>query len=761
MYRVLWDGENLLVDASDALKFLVSQAYLGKQVVHWSIIPKGTSISYELLGYFAINLICTKEYEKFEELIKKIHNNENHIKEFYRIIEELEWWSIFHGESWSLNTPYFRSVAFKPISSGSSLTQVVNQIIDGEHHHLSDDWRTKFENLIELSKISSEVEREAVIKQLSDFNWFRNWLIYLIKITELSVRTFTGKEIIDAFSFLVRDLDPFNGKPRVCDLYYQLSFIRKSFHKGLALCKGDKELLFQCCDLLEKVTRVSTDMKGSISGPLTDEKYLELIGQYLPGNYVISRYEEYYKPLGSRRYYQYVADTAFKYVRVLNKAGKFDDAKEKYKEGIQALTAYGFRKDRTFSEILNCSVPYQKAYGTLTPAWFYELYEMAMTVVTHTDGKSTSHYPIEWFEEFVQVYPDEALRFLVSETLENNGSSWHQENEFMNILEDYPTFFTPTQWFLLSRSLPIISSEKILAHGLSIIEEIDKPLRETYERWLQTIPTKQKGEDSVLYSKNVVEKFKQRFGKTLHAKKEEETESFPEPIPLQLPCEFTDEKLMAFFEQNTIEQEHLSSLHTYVVSLSNIDEKKAILRQIARSFKYGRDAEEWLTNSFLIGIEEWLYLNIYLFIYLTDGWYHGLHFTKYIQATYDVDPVRTVCIIREELSQSLSDSKYDYSSLISGNLITSLSKLKIEESTVKELLNLTFQFVKRRLPHPPKSEISQSIFQGLEELSRDEMVVAMLIARLKTLTTEKTQGIIWSLTYIAQTAPETLIKPYY
>jgi hypothetical protein len=40
------------------------------------------------------------------------------------------------------------------------------------------------------------------------------------------------------------------------------------------------------------------------------------------------------------------------------------------------------------------------------------------------------------------------------------------------------------------------------------------------------------------------------------------------------------------------------------------------------------------------------------------------------------------------------------------------------------------------------------------------MVVAILIARLKTLTTEKTQGILWSLTFIAQTAPITLFKPY-
>ena len=57
-------------------------------------------------------------------------------------------------------------------------------------------------------------------------------------------------------------------------------------------------------------------------------------------------------------------------------------------------------------------------------------------------------------------------------------------------------------------------------------------------------------------------------------------------------------------------------------------------------------------------------------------------------------------------------------------------------------------------------EINESIYQSLDGFSQDEMVVALLIARLKTLTTEKTQGIIWSLSFIAQTAPETLFRPY-
>lgn len=123
------------------------------------------------------------------------------------------------------------------------------------------------------------------------------------------------------------------------------------------------------------------------------------------------------------------------------------------------------------------------------------------------------------------------------------------------------------------------------------------------------------------------------------------------------------------------------------------------------------------------------------------------------------DPAETIFMLKEILGYSLSGEGYGRK--ISCNLIKALSELRFDEAVVHDLLQTTFQIVKRRLPHPPNSEINATIYQGLVDLSRDEMTVVLLIARLKTLTTEKTQGIIWALTFIAQTAPKTLLKPFY
>ncbi|MCP4370537.1 MAG: hypothetical protein GY797_20850, partial [Deltaproteobacteria bacterium] len=763
MYRVLWDEEHLLVDTKDALRFLAHQAYQGKEVVHWSIVPNLSSIPYEILGLVSVKLLHTNQYEKFDTLIKDVYEDQKHRKAFDGILNEVEWWCVHLGDDWTKNTPYFQGIlaTFKP--SVPTLEQAIERIISNDGFTYDDDWEVMVRDVVMLTKTANNKEIETAIYALLQYNWFRNWLIFLIKITELSQREYSNEELIDAFTYLVRDLKPFKGKPRACDLYTQLPFIKKSFHWGLLLCNGNERLLTQCCELLEKVTSLTTSIERSFSGPLTDEKYLEIIASYLPGKYAIDKYEEYYDPLGSRRVYSDVAEIAFEYAYVLSKAGRENEAKEKYIEGIQALTAYGFRKDRTLSEVLDCSAPYQQTYGTLGVEWFYELYHMAMTVVTHTDGKETSSYPIEWFQEFIKVYPDEALRFLISKTLESSEANWHQEDEFYHILEECASLFSPTQWFLLCRSLPLASSNEIIAHGLAILNQIDDTLQDVYRRWLQSLPYIVHVEEGATYSQEITTQFEEKLGILLESKEEsrtaEEVSYTQETSPSSLFPTTSGDDVLAFLETNGLKEDHASHLQEFLVSITDLEEKKAILRQVTKSFRYGRDVGIWVDDLFEPRSYEWLYFNVCLFVFVMDEWYHDLHYTHYLKRTYEVDPTETIHMLKEILGYSLSNG--GYTGLLSCNLIKALSELQIEETKVHDLLQTTFQIVKRRLPHSPNSEINTSIYQGLEGLSREEMVVALLIARLKTLTTEKTQGIIWSLTFIAQTTPETLLKPYF
>jgi len=761
MYRVLWDEEHLLVDTKDALLFLAQQAYQGKEDVHWSIIPHLKSIPYDILGLYSVKLIHMGQYEEFDNLVKKVYKNPEHKKAFDEIFDEVEWLCLYRGDDWLKETPYFNQIITKYDPSVSALGQAIEQILSNDKFVYDDRWKSLIRDVVTLTKSASDEEIEEAIHALSNYNWFRNWLIYLIKITILSQKRYSNKSVIDAFSYLVRDLDPFKGEPRACDLYEQLPYIRKSFHQGLLLCKGNRELLFQCCELLEKVTNLTTSLQRSFSGPLTDEKYLKLITVYLPGEYVINKYAKHYDPLGSRRIYSDVAETAFDYAYALSIADQSDEAKKKYIDGIQALTAYGFRKDRTLSEVLDCSVPYHQAYGTLDIKWFFELYKMAMTVVTHTDGNSTNYYPIEWFEEFIKVYPDEALRFLISETIESSAANWHQEEEFYHILQKYASLFTPTQWFMLCRSLPLASSNEILVNGLEFLDQIDGRLKDTFSRWLQTRPNIHNNNDEETYTKEIISQFETKFGIPLEIEKKHVTENIPRSDESALASSFpitSGDEALKFLESNVLTEGHVQRFQQLLLSIRDVEKKKKILRQAAISFRHRSDVGTWVNDLLKPQSYEWLYFNVCLFVFVTDGWYHGLHYTDYLKCTYEVDPSETIKILKEVLGYYLSRDSYP--NLVSCNLIKAFSELKVEEPIVKDLLQTIYQIVKRRLPHPPNSEINMSIYKGLSDLNGDEMVVALLIARLKTLTTEKNQGIIWSLVFIAQTTPKNLFKPY-
>lgn len=763
MYRALWDGETLSIGITDALRFLVNQAYLGEEVVHWSMVPSTPGIPYEILGFHAVKLLHTTQYDRFDDLVKRVHENPDHSRAFRIILDEVEWWCIHCGDGWMQHTPYFRDVLANYTPSVSTLEEAVERIISDDRSSFIDNWEGMVRDIVYLTKLASADAIEASIQALSNYNWFRNWLIYLIKITDLSQNEYVPESLNEAFTYLVRDLEPFKGTPRTCDLYKQIPFIEKTFHWGLLLCGSNQELLIQCCELLEMVTNTTTSLQRSYSGPLADEKFLEIIGLYLPSDYVLAKYDSYYTTLGARRVYADVAETAFKYATALGSAGRKRKAEEKCREGIQALTAYGYRKDRTLSEILYSGVPYHQAYGTLSVEWFYELYQLALAVVTHTDGKSTSSYPIEWFREFIKVYPDEALKFLAAKTFANDRAAWHQEEQFLHVLEEYDSLFEPTQWFLLCRSLPIVSTTEIIRTGLSVQSRVEALLQDTYKRWLQSLPNKRPKKEEDTYPKEIAEQYAELFHVSLEVKEDpdsiESSSSVEERSDgVTFPTNSLDE-VLSFIESNGLTERHAVQFVQFLSTVTEIEDKKEVLLEVVKSFKYGRDAGEWVTELLEQGSPEWLYFNVCLFVFATDGWLRGLHFTHHLKRAYQEDRLETLSLLREVLGYYLSSDRYK--SLVSCNLITALSELQISEESVRELLDLTTEIVQRRLPNQPDRHINQSIYQGLDGFSRNELMVALLISRLKTLTTEKSQGVIWSLTYIAQTNPKILLKPFY
>lgn len=618
--------------------------------------------------------------------------------------------------NWIVNTNIFQGILADIKPSSPSLSQAVKKILS-YRTAIGDDWLEMIRDVMRLVKISSKIDIDLEIAAIPQSSWFHNWIIYLIKITELSSRNCQDSEIVEAFTYLVRDLAPFKGNPRVCDLYNLFPFMKKSFHWGLLLCNGNTTLLERCCSLLEKVTELTTSFQRSYSGPLKYEEYLEFLFHYLPGDYAIEKYEEQFNLMVSHQVYADVAEIAFRYAYYLGCMGRKSDAEVKYLEGIRAICAYGYRKDRTFSEVLDCSVPFQKRYGTLSADDFFKLYDMSRSVVFHTDGSSTKSYPVEWFDEFIKVYPENALRFLISKTFENEKANWHQEDEFSYILENYTSLFSPTNWFLLCKSLPLASSEKIVRHGLLVVDQIDCRLKDVFSNWLQSRPFCYLPEKRPSYSQKVIDQFGDKFQISLGVERKSDNEdaaNFDYAYPPIKPfIAVSEDEALAFFEDNRLHESHFPGIKELFTTIADSSTRKTILRQIAKSFRSERNDEigEWIESLFFPESQEWLYFNICLFVYVPDGWLCGLHYKIFIKRAFEINPIESIKMLKEILGYFIAEGGYTRS--VTSNLISALSELGVERDIVEELYQTIFKIVEQQLPYPSNSGVNQSLYDEL------------------------------------------------
>ncbi len=115
----------------------------------------------------------------------------------------------------------------------------------GADTHLSDAngvraWVTAV-RLVALEGDPRIIEAERF--RVSGVGWYRCWLRYVIElgVAEASVRKGEHVSISRIFDELTKDMRPFAGEPRACDLYSIRRVITETIAAGLALLKTESE----------------------------------------------------------------------------------------------------------------------------------------------------------------------------------------------------------------------------------------------------------------------------------------------------------------------------------------------------------------------------------------------------------------------------------------------------------------------------------------------------------------------------------------
>ncbi len=749
--QFLWNEKKDLLELKDLYQIYTKFALDTEGETHWDLFPKDDlSNNDKLIPNIAIKLLDLKDYKRFDEL-SILGFKECDYETIDKFENAVEWWCLKHGSDWKSSTKKYLKEYNKRRTTTISLHECI-KIITCEKFHYLDDWKIYIDYLPGILKRTSPEEIQIGIDSLENYNWFRNWVIYYIKLCLLEEREYSFSELMNAFGYLVKDKDHFKGTPRTCDLYKQTEVIHQSIHRGLLLCKNKDEQR-KCCELLSQLINLTTSFQGSRRGPLTNDAYLDIISEFSGNDFILSKYENVDLRTGL---YDYSIKHYFDLCFYLIKDNKFDDGIKAFNNGIRTLLANGNHKDRNLSNLLDCANIYNARFNSLDNDFWFDMYDMAYAVQCHTDRSDTSDYPTEVFKEYCNYNRGEALKLLITQLINHEGISGYLEEDLIFILQNYSDYFNADEWYFILRTMPSIFDEDIILKAFNLRESISENIHSQYDNWLQSRPFCKQDFGKNGFTQQIIEKYSSVFNidLPLETKQSYSSGSFDD-VAIPFKASNTNDAL-DFFEKNYYRKGYEIPLIRFLKKQPIEDRKDFLFPFLLKNSYSGREML-WISDLFEEDTDEWIYSQVMMFLFSTDSWSKMIS-PEFLKTAYQKNPDLTKTILKESLCKLVANYGY-YSWKLGCNLIIGLCEAGIKNDIIEPLFNIIKRFVEYRLPDRNYDLINQDVLKALGGFSSHELVYALLISRLTTLTTEKTQNIIFSISNLLLNDKKSFIKP--
>lgn len=288
---------------------------------------------------------------------------------------------------------------------------------------------------------------EKVCADCKNINWFYNWIIYSVKMSELCAHTtqMDSKTICETaltnLKLLLQDTEVFKGEPRTCDLYFLQNELTRSYELAVELIvkNGTVEELEKALGILERLDdETGTSMDHSMGGPLTDAEFLGLISRFL----TIDNYE-IVKPyllrtqekIEKNEVYDCIAAAKLRFVSLISKYNQ-SEALEHFDVCIRYLVAYGYHNDIILLQIMDSYNIFFEAVAGNPEEERDTITKMTMALRNHTDGRETKHFLNRWFDKLLKTDSNYALAFLSGLQIKF-GKSWVVEGMLRSAIKKY------------------------------------------------------------------------------------------------------------------------------------------------------------------------------------------------------------------------------------------------------------------------------------------------------------------------------------
>lgn len=611
---------------------------------------------------------------------------------------------------------------------------------------------------------SHKDEIYTFIDEIKEKNWFYNWLIFVIKSNEILINSSSQdtdaieKEVVSIYSWLVKDTNPFKGEPRVCDLYYGDEIICNAIKMPLRFIKSTAAWK-QVVEMLSEISSsTTTSLEGCISGPLSTDKLLALLSEVV-NEYNHTIIEEMYRKIveceENHRFYSYLAEYSMRLAILKKKAGKVEEAYDEFQKGIQYLVSYSFRKDRTFSRLLNCINNIYKLDNEVGFNYIKKLKQMADAVVYHTDKNSTQTYPHEWFVDLLGIDLKTSMLFMRSELTES-AYYWILEDNLESLLTKCGNNISCKVENILYRTLPVKLDDSLIESYIKNIEvliaqnEIELArisISELINRFAnigepyipkENLAIKIKSmcdKLNVTYNTNIYKLVIKDISDRYSSNNSWVTKYNANIIERKSFDRMTEEELLAYIGKKSIRDTDVNGLILYFEKYSALNNTTKVfftnLIESISSPRYEDNSQENLITTFEsieAPKEIKSYLFMQMFVRFKDGWGYYFNRTELFIRAFEYEPsVAEECFFNYVYHTFCS---VYYSLAVSDKIINSLASINYDKLEILKCWYNLFDVLNFRLSGQCEYNWEVTLKDNYK-MDDEELLICILIARLK------------------------------
>ncbi|MFZ5631181.1 MAG: hypothetical protein ACOY5B_18775 [Spirochaetota bacterium] len=748
---------------------------------------KNENIAIEDFKYYVKYLILKKKYNKLLDIREQIEKGKLREYESIFMAEILAIAdfpdSDLTSEQYTKLTSVFKYDKENAEFDLTSFTSRVSKI-----QHIGEDETAEFELFFqEIKRLSEEGNFASVAHALNSFrgkNWFYNWIVYYSEIINISIQEPDNYfEIRKTFNLLIQDLQVFKGEIRVSDLYQMRHLINESISKGLSLLTTPEQWS-QTIDLLLKVhdeTAITLgNDAGTDAGPLPTETLIHILCSYATNEnsaLIVKVVEGLVTRSEERGYFSSIANLWFVLSSLQSRSGLREKAQESLLRALRFKLAYTFRKDRTLDELLSAIQSVAKIDRQYGVEYVKRIASLANSVVNHTDGRSTSRFTVEWFEEFARIKRDEAGKYLAEQLL-TSSYDWRLEESFHELLLIANGEVSPELEFALLQTCPLNNSEAFVRYGLMLLRT--DPIRESIH--------------AQKFSHHAIN----RFLRGKHNEFSQDTKDQASQLFAQLnivPCAILDDSIIEengnpsrfsknrmaqiadsenrnnlqdmkpaeladFFSDHPLSDSHLLSLQYLFSERTKLDsDTKSLLIGITK-----RDSsdEAALLESFDLLFNENSEISVFYwvcrFCFGRGNWVQRFVNKRALAIAHQQDSELCMKYLAELLKHEFSQDAYVITSMFASNLINAFASIGYNTTIIKEMWGELFDSISSRLPVQEEIGSIASVEQ-LENFSEVEIFACILFTRLRNSTTERhNQALSGLYMHIKNNAP-LMLRP--